>query len=133
MSGSSTVKPLSVALGTVVTLSLYHVAASHAAENPFTMEPLSGGYMLLAENTSPEGKCGEGRCGGKKGKRCMTRMDADADGKVTREEFIKGHEAMFDQIDANGDGVIDSAEREAHHMQHKGKGMAGEGKCGGSK
>ena len=143
MSSKSSVKPLSVALGTVFTLSLANMAISNAADNPFGMEPLSGGYMMLAENKSPEGKCGEGKCGGKKGKgmgkQCMTKMDADGDGNISREEFMKGHEVKFDQIDANSDGVIDASERDAHRQQKKGKGKGkggegkcGEGKCGGS-
>jgi len=134
MQKKSTAKPLSIALGTVFTVSLAHTTISSADENPFSMQPLSGGYMVLAE-----GKCGEGKCGGSKageGKCGMARMDANGDGKVTREEFMKGHEAMFDKIDQNGDGVIDPAERAAHMAKMKGfmkEGKCGEGKCGGSK
>lgn len=132
MSGKTTVKPLSVALGAVFTLSIANMSVCNAADNPFSMEPLSGGYMMLAENKSPEGKCGEGKCGCKKGKGKHSRMmsmDSDGDGNISKDEFIKGHEVKFDQIDANGDGVIDPSERDAY-MQHKRKG--GEGKCGGS-
>jgi uncharacterized low-complexity protein len=128
MSSKSPVKPLSVALGTVFTLSLANTAVSNAADNPFAMESVSGAYMLLAESNSPEGKCAEGRCGCKHGKGgCgMAMMDSDADGSISREEFIKGHEAKFDQIDLNADGVIDPAEREAHmQSRHKGKGAKG--------
>jgi len=136
MSMKAAIHPLSVALGTVLTISLTNTAIVNAAENPFSMKPLSGGYMVLAE-----GKCGEGKCGAGKGKggegRCgMARMDADGDGKVTKEEFMQGHEVMFEKIDQNGDGVIDAAEREAHMNKMKGfmkEGKCGEGKCGGSK
>jgi Ca2+-binding EF-hand superfamily protein len=64
-----------------------------------------------------------------KGKQCMTKMDADGDGNISKEEFMKGHEVKFDQIDANSDGVIDASERAAHMQHKKGK---GKGKCGGS-
>ena len=134
MSRKTAIKPLAVAIGTVFTVSLAHSTITSAAENPFTMKPLSRGYMMLAE-----GKCGEGKCGAAKageGKCGMARMDADGDGKVTREEFMKGHEAMFDKIDTNGDGVIDAGERAAHMEKMKGfmqGGKCGEGKCGGSK
>ena len=139
MSKKSGFKPLSIALGTAVSVSLANISVSSAAENPFSMEPLSGGYMMLAE-----GKCGEGKCGGSKGKKggCgMKRMDADGDGNVTHDEFMKGHDAKFKSIDANDDGVIDSSERETHmknkksHMKQgkDGEGKCGEGKCGGSK
>ena len=134
MSKKQVIKPLGIALGTVFTASLTQSAISNADENPFSMKPISGGYMMLAE-----GKCGEGKCGAGKSRegRCgMGRMDADGDGKVTREEFMKGHEVMFDKIDQNGDGVIDQTEREAHMNKMQGfmkEGKCGEGKCGGSK
>ena len=75
------------------------------------------------------GKGGEGRCG-------LRQMDADGDGKVTREEFMQGHEEMFSVIDANGDGVIDAAEGDAHMAGKAGcrmEGKCGEGKCGGAR
>jgi uncharacterized low-complexity protein len=124
MSTANTLKPVSIALGTVLSLSLTAIPASQAADNPFSMEPLSTGYMLLAENKDGEGKCGEGKCGGKD-KHGMSKMDADGDGKVSKDEFMKGHEAKFDQLDKNGDGVIDASERGA---QHKGKGKCKHGK-----
>ena len=134
MSKKPAIKSLTVALGTVFTISLANTSITNAAENPFSIKPLSGGYMTLAE-----GKCGEGKCGagkGDEGKCGMGRMDADGDGKVTKEEFMQGHEVMFEKIDQNGDGVIDAAEREAHMNKMKAfmkEGNCGEGKCGGSK
>jgi hypothetical protein len=47
----------------------------------------------------------------------MRRMDANGDGRVTREEFMQGHEAMFDSMDRNGDGVLDPDERRHHQEQ----------------
>jgi Ca2+-binding EF-hand superfamily protein len=38
-------------------------------------------------------------------------MDTDRDGKVSREEFRKGHDAIFDRLDRNGDGALDASER----------------------
>ena len=139
MSNKPNSKPLSIALGAVVGVSLANISVGSAAENPFSMEPLSGGYMVLAE-----GKCGEGKCGAGKGREggCgMKKMDADGDGKVTHEEFMKGHDAMFKSMDANSDGVIDSSEHAAHRGGKKGQkkpcklgeGKCGEGKCGGLK
>ena len=138
MSNKTALKPLTVALGTVFTVSLANISISNASENPFSMQPLSGGYMMLAE-----GKCGEGKCGGSKGKGMqggcgMTRMDADGDGNVSKDEFMKRHDAKFDEIDKNNDGVIDQSEREAHMqgmkcMKGMKEGKCGEGKCGGAK
>jgi uncharacterized low-complexity protein len=136
MSKKIAIKPLAVALGTVFTVSLANIAITNAAENPFSIKPVSGGSMLLAEGKCGEGKCGAGKDKGAEGKCGMARMDADGDGNVTREEFMKGHEAMFDKIDTNGDGVIDSAERAAQMSKMMGfmkDGKCGEGKCGGSK
>jgi uncharacterized low-complexity protein len=139
MAKKTAIRPLSVALGTVFTVSLANTAITNAAENPFSMKPLSSGYMVLAEGKCGEGKCGEGKCGAGKGGEgmCgMARMDADGDGKVSKDEFMQGHEAMFETIDQNGDGVIDQTEREARMKKMKGfmkEGKCGEGKCGGSK
>jgi len=129
MSKKAAGSSLSVAVSTVLTVSLANIAITSAAENPFSMKPLSGGYMLLAEGKCGAGKGGEGKCG-------IGRMDTDGDGKVTREEFMQGHEVMFDKIDQNSDGVIDMAEREAHLTKMQGfmkDGKCGEGKCGGNK
>ncbi len=54
----------------------------------------------------------------------MSMLDANSDGKVTKEEFMSGHEKMFAGKDKNADGVLDAKEME---------GKCGEGKCGGSK
>lgn len=81
-----------------------------------------------------EGKCGEGKCGGKQGG-YMKMMDADEDGKISKEEFIKAHEAKFDKMDANDDGVLEADEMKMHHKRgmKDGEGKCGEGKCGGDK
>lgn len=118
MSGTCNLKPVTAVLGAVISTTLA-TPVVNADENPFSMQPLSSGYMIAAC------KRGEGQCG-------MQRMDADGDGKVTREEFMQGHETMFDRIDTNGDGVIDADEKAAHHGKMRGR-MQGEGKCGGAR
>ena len=136
----NTSKPLALALGTAMTATLAGTGVADAGENPFSMSVLPGGYLQVAE-----GKCGEGKCGAKmvtetkcgEGKCGMQKMDADGDGKVTRDEFMQGHEVMFTVIDANGDGVIDAEERAAHRVGKKTgckmEGKCGEGRCGGAK
>jgi uncharacterized low-complexity protein len=143
MSVTNNSKPLALVLGTAMTATLAGVA--NAGENPFSMTSLPGGYLQVAEGKCGEGKCGakmmstgaagdtivkEGKCG--EGKCGMQKMDADGDGKVTREEFMQGHETMFTIIDANGDGVIDAEERAAHRGGMK-TGCKMEGKCGGAR
>lgn len=46
-----------------------------------------------------------------RGGRMLTRMDADGDGRVTREEFTIGLDAQFKALDKNGDGVVTADER----------------------
>jgi uncharacterized low-complexity protein len=134
MSVKDNSKPLALVLGTAMAATL--AGSVQASENPFGMTSLPGGYLQLAEGKCGEGKCGaqmmpaeaaeaaettgvtEGKCG--EGKCGMRQMDADGDGKVTREEFMQGHEVMFTVIDANGDGVIDEAERAAHKAGRSG-------------
>jgi len=134
MSNKSTIKPLTMALGTVFTVSLANTAIGNATENPFSMKPLARGYVMVAADTGAEGKCGAGKAG--EGKCGMSRMDANADGNVSKDEFMQGHEVMFEKIDLNGDGMIDPAESQAHMANMKGfmqEGKCGEGKCGGSR
>jgi Ca2+-binding EF-hand superfamily protein len=63
------------------------------------------------------------------GNRMMQRMDANNDGKVSKEEFVTAHEKMFAQMDTNQDGVLNQDElgKKCEHMRegmgkHKGMG-----------
>mgnify|MGYP003574110674 FL=1 len=151
MSQKTTMKPLAIAVGAALATSLAATTPANAAENPFAMSELSSGYQVaaMAEGKCGEGKCGEGKCGAammdagktsaaKEGKcgegMCgMKMMDADGDGAVTKEEFMQGHDAMFDKMDANGNGVIDADENASCMKKMMKEGKCGEGKCGASK
>jgi len=81
-------KPVAAALGTTFVISLATSPIVAAADNPFSMNELSNGYMVAEhdaegkcgenkeaegkcgekKDTSAEGKCGEGKCGEKKEK-----------------------------------------------------------------
>jgi len=54
----------------------------------------------------------------------LKRADADGDGTVSREEFIKARTAMleenFNRMDTNGDGKLDAQEAEAATEQMRG-------------
>ncbi|MGH8455293.1 MAG: HvfA family oxazolone/thioamide-modified RiPP metallophore [Nevskiales bacterium] len=108
-----TKKPIAMALGAAFALNGLAVqAASQGAI--FQAADLPSGYTLLAEGKCGEGKCGaekkagEGKCGeGKCGAEAFKKMDKDADGKLTLEEFMAGHKAA--------------------------EGKCGEGKCGAQK
>jgi uncharacterized low-complexity protein len=127
---------LKLALGATFATGIALGAAQALADNPFSAKTLDSGYMQLAENKAGgEMKCGAGMCGGnmKKGAAANAAdgdtcpADTDKDGKVTKEEFLKHHEAMFDEADANKDGSLDATERKAMHSK------MGEGKCGTAK
>jgi EF hand len=55
-------------------------------------------------------KCGHGMMQ-------MKNMDTDNDGTVSKEEFMKAHEAMWDGIKKNKDGLVDVKDMQ---MMHKG-------------
>jgi uncharacterized low-complexity protein len=85
------VKPVSLAVSAALVTSLgAGDLLADSSANPFAMNELSGGYMQLADASSAnkptqesgkeskqnmEGKCGEGKCGGK------TEMKQNMEGK----------------------------------------------------
>ncbi len=100
---SCTKKPLALAIGSAFAATLAVAPSANAADNPFGMTELSGGYMQVASEgrcggmkSGSEGKCGEGKCGGGS-------MKSGSEGKC------------------GGD------------MKSKSEGKCGEGKCGGRK
>lgn len=155
MSIKNTLKnPLALVIGATLASSAFVTAQ---AENPFSSTELSSGYMQLADASSAtagkteegkcggektekaeegkteEGKCGEGKCG--EGKCGVKNADADKDGKVTKEEFIKLHEDVFAKMDKDGNGTLEGDELKMHKGKEGkcGAEKAGEGKCGGEK
>ena len=113
---------ISVAIGSAFAATLGTVTVASAADSPFAMQSLDKGYMLAyADKVDPNkyggAKSGEGRCG-------MSMVDVNKDGKVTKEEFLKHHEAIFDRIDANKDGAVDQPEADSYGGTKPGPGSA---------
>lgn len=101
---------ISVAVGSAFAVTLGIAPVASAAENPFSMQPMEKGYVIAdagkyGDKKAGEGKYGEGRCG-------AAMADTNEDGKITKEEWSKYHDAMFEKIDVNKDGVLDKDEME---------------------
>ncbi|RKZ59828.1 MAG: hypothetical protein DRQ44_13320 [Gammaproteobacteria bacterium] len=105
-------KSLSVAAGLTFAATLSASPIANADTNPFGMQNLESGYMQLAE-----GKCGEGKCGGKEVKEAKC-----GEGKCG-EGMSKASEAKCGEGKC-GEGMMESKAKEA---------KCGEGKCGGGK
>ena len=103
---------LSVAIGAafIGSLSLSQLAAASPA---FQASDLATGYMLAAAG---EGKCGEGKCG-------VEKMDTNKDGKVSMDEAkaakMADLEQHFKDVDTNGDGFVDKAERQGSVLRRR--------------
>lgn len=85
--------------------------------------------LAYADKTEADGDSPHGSHGGyeghedmksdKKGHKHsgMSGVDLDGDGKISKDEFFKHQETMFDKKDLNNDGFID--EDEMHNMMKK--------------
>ncbi len=62
---------------------------------------------------------GGGRHG--KGGGMFKKLDADADGFISRAEFDAMHEEMFKKMDVDGDGKVSKDEAKAHHEARREK------------
>ncbi len=82
-----TLKPLAAAIGTTFVVALAASPIANAADNPFSLTEISGGYMVADK---AEGKCGEGKCGGAKTKDTKETEGKCGEGKCGGE---KSHEA----------------------------------------
>lgn len=119
---------IAAAAGSAFVAGMAAAPIASAADNPFALTQLSSGYQVAQAGKMPEGKCAQGMCGSMKPKAAVGTcgaavLDANKDGKISKEEFVNGHAAMFDALDTNKDGSLSASEM--------GKMM--QGKCGGAK
>ena len=135
---SNKFKPLSIAVGAAFVGSL--ALAQAASASSFSVTDLNSGYQQVGEKgkegSCGEGKCGEGKCG--EGKCGIEKLDTDKDGNVSATEFAaSGHGAEhFTKMDADANGTVTKAEWDEAHKSAEGKcgeGKCGEGKCGDDK
>jgi uncharacterized low-complexity protein len=107
---------ISIAIGSAFAATLGVAPIASAADSPFVIQPLDKGYMAAqghGEMKIAQAKCGQGKCGAMKSSEGMcgvTMADSNKDGKVSKEEWSKHHDVMFEHMDANKDGFIDKAE-----------------------
>lgn len=107
---------LGIAVGAVLAAGIMPVCA---ADDLFDMQVLDKGYMIAYADRVDPNKYGGGKSGGYGGAKgaegqCgMSRLDTNKDGKVTKQEFLKYHETVFDQIDVNKDGAVDQPEADS--------------------
>jgi uncharacterized low-complexity protein len=125
---------IATAVGSAFVAGMAAAPIASAAENPFVMHALDKGYRV-----AQAGKMGDGKCGGMKANAAentcgAAMMDTNKDGKVSKEEFVKAHEAQFGAMDANQDGFLDKTEMgKMMDGQCGGAKMPMQGKCGGMK
>ena len=102
-----------IALSSIFALTLSSASLSFGADSTYTSQPQKiKGFLLayadLAESKKPVGaKSGGGEYG-------MALMDKNKDNKVSKKEFLKYNENIFDQIDTNGDGSVDKDEANSY-------------------
>jgi uncharacterized low-complexity protein len=108
MSKLSTLTPIAAMLAVSV------AGAAQAGENPFALKPAQG--VVLAQAGGMEGKCGEGKCGGK------AAPEAAADQKADKEGQCGGKAGM--------EGKCGGKAKAADAGKAAKEGKCGEGKCG---
>ena len=108
MSNQSLKKPIAIAVGATFAAAMTAAPVASADANPFGMQSLESGYIQLAE-----GKCGEGKCGGK-----MKKEAKCGEGKCGGKKMKK-------------EGKCGEGKCGGKKMKKEGK--CGEGKCGGNR
>jgi uncharacterized low-complexity protein len=103
------VKPLTLALGAAFVGSVSLAQMAHAS-SAFQLNPLLAPFAAAGT----EGKCGEGKCG-------LSAMDANKDGKATKEEAMAAgwNETQFAKADAQNQGFLTQASFDAYHLLYK--------------
>jgi len=102
-----------ITLSSVFAIAFSSASLSFAADSTFTSQPqnikgLLLAYADLAESKKPGGAKTSG------GEYGMSLMDKNKDNKVSKEEFLKYNEAIFDKIDTNHDGSVDKNEANSY-------------------
>lgn len=102
-----------IALSPVFAIALSSASLSFATDATFTSQSQNmKGLMLAYADLAETNKSGGAKSGG--GGYGMSLMDKNKDNKVSKEEFIKYNEAIFDKVDTNRDGSVDKNEADSY-------------------
>ena len=109
-----------ITLSPIFAIALSSASLSFAADSIFTSQPKNTkGVMLAYADLAEADKSGGAKSGG--GGYGLSLMDTNKDAKVTKEEFLKYNEAIFDKVDANHDGSVDKNEADGYVSRSKPK------------
>ena len=102
-----------ITLSPIFAIALSSASLSFAADGTFISQPKNTkGVMLAYADLAEADKSGGVKSAG--GGYGLSVMDTNKDAKVTKKEFIKYNEAIFDKVDTNHDGSVDKAEADGY-------------------
>lgn len=110
-----------IAVGSIFATVLSFTSISSAtASASVVMQPLNmKNHMIAYADMADPKKYGGVKSGG--GGYGMSLMDKNKDNKVSKEEFLKYNEAIFNKVDANRDGSVDREEADSYVARSKPK------------
>ncbi|MBL78967.1 MAG: hypothetical protein CMH70_02850 [Nitrosomonadaceae bacterium] len=109
-----------IALNSIFRIALIVISISFAADVTSASHSRNMlAYADLAEADKPKKTESSGGGYG------LSLMDKNKDAKVSKEEFLKYNEAIFDKVDANGDGSVDKTEADNYMSKRKPKPVPG--------
>jgi hypothetical protein len=109
-----------IAVGSIFAVTLGNTSISSATDSTLAPQPRNmKEHMLAYADMADPKKYGGAKTGG--GGYGISLMDKNKDGKVSKEEFLKYHEAIFDKVDANRDGSVDKDEADSYVTKRKPK------------